>query len=68
MSNSQVWKIAEKAWADSRKSSVVKKKCRKCFDAWRSNDKQGQCPPLFPLDFKGKCPACGGVLDNAAPI
>jgi hypothetical protein len=64
MDKSKAWQIAEEAWRKTRgNQGSAKRKCEKCFDNW---DKDGSRPegkpPLFPPDFDGDCPDCGGKL------
>jgi len=63
MKDSKAWQVARQAWGSRR--GIAARKCEGCFRAWRkSGSKQEETPPLFPPDYKGCCPTCGGRLSQ----
>lgn len=55
--------IAEKAWKETKiKHYLCRRKCLVCFEEWKKNG--GDKPPIFPSDYEGPCPTCGGKLSH----
>ncbi len=70
MFNFKVWIVADRAWRNSKKKEAsVKRKCEDCFRKWRKKGSNpDDKPPLFPVDFKGRCPTCKSELKDVLPI
>lgn len=70
MTSSKLNDLAIKAWEKSKyRRARGGKKCRQCFDKWaKKGSESAKEPPIFPVDYKGKCPACGSQLSNFIPF
>jgi len=63
----EAYAVAEEAWrkCSKEKSGISRRRCPLCFDKWRKDgSKPEDRPPVYPCDFQGKCPSCGGELSH----
>lgn len=58
------WKIAMEIWGMSHSRGSAKKECVNCTNEFK---KEGKEVPVFPPDYKGDCPRCGGEFRNTLP-
>jgi hypothetical protein len=60
----KAWDVAREAWRASKsRNKPIDRRCRKCWDVWKSNgSKEADKPPVFPPDYVEKCPDCDSEL------
>lgn len=56
--------LADEAWKASAKRGKCKKVCEVCTDEAK---KEGKNAPLFPPNYEGNCPRCGGTMRICLP-
>ncbi len=64
----EAYEIAKMAWFCAPRN-IYKKKCDLCHKKWGENGCIAEeKPSLFPVNFEGKCPVCGGELRQFTPF
>ena len=60
----QYWVIAKTADKAARKRGNGRKECGSCAD---EAERSGEKCPLFPSNYQGNCPRCGGTFRHTVP-
>ena len=60
----QYFNVATQAWSAFNSRGKTKKECGSCLEEFRKERKD---TPVFPLDYKGNCPRCGGEFHTVLP-
>jgi len=58
------WRMAMDIWSLSHVRGSARTECSKCKQDFKA-EKRGV--PVFPPDYKDKCPRCGGELHGTLP-
>lgn len=61
--------FATALWADynaeNGRDNLAVMKCTACFEAWLiKGRKTDNRPPVFPPNYEGECPMCGGKMES----
>jgi len=66
IAHNRLWGIAKKAFRASKyKHSFARRRCDFCFAQWRETGaEESKMPPMFPVDYTGRCPSCNGKLSE----